>query len=530
MAERIARSAGVIGLATLASRVLGLLRDMVQAAFFATGPAADAFVVATRIPTLLRDLFAEGAMSAAFVPTFTRRLTSEGRPAAWRLGSQVINGLLVITGVLVLLGIAFADPLARLYAADYAETPGKLELTIRLTRINMPFLTMIAVAAALMGMLNALKQFAAPALSPALYNVVFIVCTAVFAPFFGSVGIEPVMALSLGMLLGGLAQVVAQWPAIRREGYQHSWTLDPRDPGLREVLFLMGPGSLGVAAAQINLLVNTVLATGEPGAVSALGYAFRLMYMPIGIFSVSVATATIPDLARHAAEGQLDRMRSTLSFALRLMLMLSVPATVGLVVLSYPIVEWIYERGQFGAGSTALVADALRYYAPGIIGYSVVKIVSPGFYSLRDARTPMVVSMITIALNLGLNVWLNRLMGFSGLALGTAIAANVNAGLLIWLLARRIDGVDGRRVFVSLAKIAAASALMGVVVVFVEAWLRTVLDTAPGSGPFHVALVRGARVSAAIGAGLGMLAVAAWVLHIDEFRQAIGRLLARLRR
>jgi putative peptidoglycan lipid II flippase len=437
----------------------------------------------------------------------------------------VVNALLVVTGVLVLAGMLAAEPLVRLFAGAYEDVPGKLELTTWLTRINMPFLTLVAVAAAFMGMLNALKRFAMPALAPALFNVAFIVCTVALVPLFGRLGIEPVLAMSIGMLLGGIAQIAAQWPSLRQEGYRHTWALDPADRGLREVLFLMGPGSIGVAAAQINLLVNTVLATHEAGAVSALGYAFRLMYMPIGIFSVSVATAAIPDLARQAAEAYIDRMRSTVSWAVRLMLMLSVPATVGLMILAGPIVELIYQRGQFGPESTVLVAGALLFYAPGIIGYSAVKILSPGFYALQDARTPMKASLITIGANVVLNVWLNSVMGFRGLALGTSIAANLNAGLLYWWLSRRIDGLDAERVLWSFLKILSASLVMAAAAYATEQGLRELVG---GIGlPDLVA--RSIRVFGAIGSGIAALSAAAWLLRIDEFRQALGRVLARLR-
>jgi putative peptidoglycan lipid II flippase len=526
MTRRLARSAGLISLATTLSRMLGLVRDAAQAYFFATGAAADAFTVATRIPTLLRDLFAEGALSAAFVPTFTRYLTRDGKPAAWRLGAHVVNSLLVVTGAVVLIGILAAGPLVRLYAGDFAEVEGKLELTTWLTQINMPFLILVAVAATFMGMLNGLKRFAMPALAPALYNVVFIICTIALVPLFMRTGIEPVMALSVGMLLGGVAQIAAQWPALRREGYTHAWVLNPRDRSLREILFLMGPGSLGVAASQINLLVNTWLATGEAGAVSALTYAFRLMYMPIGIFSVSVATAAIPELARHAVNSDYGQMRSTVSWALRLMLMLSVPATVGLMVLSAPIVELIYARGEFGAESVQLVSGALLFYAPGIIGYSVVKIVSPTFYSLQDARTPMTASLITIAVNLALNLWLNAIMGFRGLALGTAIAANVNAGLLLWWLSRRIDGVETRRVLWSFTKILLASLVMAAAAYWTEIWLR---DLVEGTA-IPALLGRAIRVFGAIGTGIGTLALAAWTLGIEEFQQAMSRVVKRVLR
>jgi putative peptidoglycan lipid II flippase len=515
MTERLARSAGVIGLATTSSRVLGLVRDQVMALYFGTGAAADAFAVGTRIPTLLRDLFAEGAMSAAFVPTITRYLKTSGKAAAWRLGSLVVNCLLLATGVVVLLGIVFADPIARYYATGYTDTPDKIALTTLIARVNMPFLLLVAVAAAFMGMLNAVRRFFIPATSPAMYNVVFIVSTIVFVPIFTRMGLEPVMALSAGMLLGGVAQVVIQWPALWQEGYRHQWILDLRDPGLREMLILMGPATLGVAAAQINLLVSTSLATGQDGAAAALQYAFRLIYVPIGIVGVSVATAAIPDLAGHAASAAFKEMRSTVSWGLRMMLMLSVPAVVGMMVLAGPIVELLFEYGQFNAQSTMLVAGALFFYAPGILGYSAVKILSPGFYSLNDARTPATVSFVSILINLVLNIWLNSTgLQFRGLALGTAIAANVNAGLLLYLLGRRLGGLDGARVTTSLVKILVASAVMGTAAFYGEAWLHGLL-------PDPWWLPRTIRVGGAIAIAIGTLALAAALLRIEEFSKAM---------
>lgn len=521
MKSRLARSAGTVGLATLTSRILGLVRDVVQGYYFGTGLAADAFGVATRIPTLLRDLFAEGAMSAAFVPTFTRHVEKRGRDEAFRLGAQVINGLLILTGILVVAGILLADPLVRAYT-EFTD-PEKIRLTVLLAQVNMPFLTLIAVAAALMGMLNGLRHFFVPAMSPALLNVCFIACTAILTPIFTRYGVEPAMALSIGMLTGGVAQILVQVPTLWRLGYRHQWAFDAKDPGVREVLMLMGPGSIGVAAAQVNLFVNTILATSQDGAVSSLQYAFRMIYMPIGIIGVSVATAVIPEIARRAADTDIAGMRATLSWGMRLMLMLSVPATVGLMVLATPIIELIYERGAFTADSTGMVAAALLFYAPGIVGYSVVKIVSPCFYSMQDARTPITVSLITIAVNLALNLVLNAWMGFTGLALGTAIASIFNAALLLVMLSRKIDGVDAARIWWSFGKIALASAAMGLAAWGGEAWLR---DLLPGDG----LTVRAVRVFSAIGGSMAVLAVCAWALRIEEFNQALGRIRAKLGR
>jgi putative peptidoglycan lipid II flippase len=482
---------------------------------------ADAFVVATRIPSLLRDLFAEGAMSAAFVPTFTRYLARNDRAAAWRLGSQLLNALLVVTGVLVVLGIVFAKPITTAYAGDFSQSPGKLPLAILLTRLDMPFLLLVAVAAACMGMLNALHRFFVPAISPAMYNAVFIVCTIGLVPVFARIGVPPVMALAVGFIAGGCAQIAVQWPLLRREGYRHQWVLSARDPALREVLVLMGPGVLSLAAVQINLFVNIALATSEAGAVAALGYAFRVVYLPIGLFGVSVATAALPDLARHAAHDRLDHMRTTLSWGIRLMLVLGIPATVGLMVLATPITELVFLRGHFGPDSVVLVASSLFYFAAGIVGYCVVKIASPAFYALRDARTPVLVSVAAIATNLVANLALHPVMGYRGLALGTAVAANVNAGLLLYRLRGRLGGIDGRRISVVLAKIVVASAAMGAAAYFTHAALAGVLRPS--------LLGRTLAVGGGIAVGLAALSIAARILRIEEFGAALRRVLARPR-
>lgn len=523
MTRSLTKSAGFISAATLVSRVLGLVRDWVSAYFFGTSLAMDAFNVATRIPTLLRDLFAEGAMSAAFVPTMTRYLTKDGKHAAFKLASNVLNSLLVVTGALVLLGIAFAEPLTRLFTKDsFQATPGAISLTVELTRVNMPFLMLIAIAAACMGILNAMRRFFMPSLAPAMYNVVFIACIIVGVPLFRYLGLQPIMALSCGMLLGGVAQIVAQIPTLQSEGYRHTWSIDPADPGLREVLILMGPGSLGVAAAQINILVSTILATDIPGGPSSLGYAFRFMYMPVGIFGVAIATAAIPDLAKYAALGSHEDMRKTLSWGMRLMLALSVPATIGLMALALPITQLIFEHGHFNADSSAMVSQALFFYAPGIVGYSLVKILSPSFYSLKDARTPVIISVVTVLSNAILSYALYTVMGLRGLPLGTAIAATINAGLLFWLLSRRIGGLDSGHIARVFLKIAAASAVMGLASYFTEAQLHTWF-------PAATLLPQLIRVTGGIAAGLGVLMVAAHFLHIEEFRQATDRVLKKVR-
>jgi putative peptidoglycan lipid II flippase len=525
MSSRLVRSAGLIGVATMTSRLLGVGREVVLAALFGAGHGVemDAFNVAFRVPNLLRDLFAEGAMTAAFVPTFTRTLQRDGRAAAWRLGNLVINALLVVTLVFVALGIIFAHPITRAIAPKFAETPGKLELTAALTRMMLPFLTTVAASVAMMGMLNSVRRFFIPALSPAMFNVATIACAIGVVPLMPRVGLPPIAGIAIGTLIGGLGQVLLQWPALRREGFRYRPVLDFTDPALREVLRLMVPGTLGLAAVQINVFVNTYLATGQPqGAVSWLSYAFRLMYLPIGLFGISIATAALPDIARHASDGNVPAIRKTMSGALRMMLMLNVPATIGLMVLATPIVALLLERGRFSPDDTAATAAALVFYAPGLLAYSAVKIVSPTFYSLRDSRTPVIVSVASVAVNLGINLVLVRAMGFRGLALGTALAATFNAGLLLWLLRSRLFGIEGTRIGVAFAKILMASVAMGVVAHLTTVWLSAAL---PGSST----AVKGVRVFAAIGAGGLALMAAARALRIEEFSQAVGLVLRRQR-
>jgi putative peptidoglycan lipid II flippase len=456
-------------------------------------------------------------MTAAFVPTFTRTLTARGREAAWRLGNLVMNVLIVATIGVVVLGIIFAEPIAGVLASgdEFVKVPGKLALTVQLTRIMMPFLTTVAVAVAMMGMLNSLHKFFVPAFSPAMFNIATILCAFTLVPVMPHVGLPPIAGIAIGTVLGGLGQIAVQWPSLRREGFRYQPILDFRDPDLREILRLMGPGTLGLAAVQINVAVNTVLASTQPeGSVSFLQYAFRLMYLPIGLFGVSIATAALPDLSKQAADADKAAMRGTISSGLRMMLMLNVPATVGLIAIAQPIVELILQRGQFGPADSAATAAALMFYAPGLLGYSAVKIASPSFYALGDSRTPVLASVASVAINLALNLVFVQILGYRGLALGTAIAALVNAIILLVFLSRRLDGLDERRVFAALVKICVASTVMGLAAYFTASWLTVAM---PG-GAFTLKAI---RVFSAIGVGVLVLVGVARLLRIEELNGAI---------
>jgi putative peptidoglycan lipid II flippase len=513
--SQIVRSAGVIGVATMVSRVLGLVRDQVLAYLFGAGDAMDAFRIAFRLPNILRDLFAEGAMSAALVPVFTRAMTTGGKEPAWRLGRNVITVLALITGIVALVGVLLAEPLVKAYAGDFSQVPGKLELTIRLTRIMFPFLTLVAVAAVLMGMLNALHRFFIPALSPAMFNVATIVCAVLLVPLAPRLGLAPITIVAIGTLIGGAGQVLLQWPALRAEGFRYAPSMDLKDEGLRQIGRLMGPGAAGLAAVQVNLFVNSWLATSlGTGAVSWLDYAFRLMYMPIGLFGVSIATAALPNISRHAAMHDDAGVRHSVSSAFRMMLMLNVPATAGLAALAAPIVKLIFEHGRFTPGDSAATAGALMCYAPGLVGYSAVKLISPAFYALGTSRVPVMASAASVLLNVAVNLVLIRTLGHRGLALGTAIAALCNGAILFAVLRRRLGGLDGSRIFTATWKIVLASVVMAAAAHETERWLRVAM-------PGDAVLIQAIRVFSAIVAGLIVLALSAQILRIREFTESL---------
>jgi len=366
-------------------------------------------------------------------------------------------------------------------------------------------------------MLNSLHHYFVPALAPAAFNAATIICALALVPIMPSVGLPRIMAIALAAILGGMGQIALQWFPLRTEGFRYHIVLDPQNEGLRRMLLLMGPGTLGLAATQVNLLVNTWLATRQgTGAVSWLTYAFRLMNLPIGLFGISIATAVLPAASRHAAADDPDAMRATVARGIRLMLMLNVPATFGLLVLATPIVRLLFERGHFAASDTASTAAALRLYALGLVGYSTARIVSPVFYAVGRSRIPVAVSALSIAVNVVASVALVRVMSFRGLALGTSLAAIANGAVLLALLGRHLRGLEGGRLLTTTAKMIAAAAVMAGMAVLVE---RAASEIMPGSA----ALAQMVRLAVAMGSALVALAASAKLLRVEEFDEALDR-------
>jgi putative peptidoglycan lipid II flippase len=436
--HHVVKSAGLIGLATFASRILGFIRDMVLAGLFGATAAADAFFVAYRMPNLLRELFAEGSMSSAFIPVFTEYHTLREKQDAWELASAAFTTLLTIVTAVTLLGIVAAPGLVWLLAPGFHGQPDKLAMTTVLTRIMFPYLLFISLAALAMGILNSLRAFAAPALSPVFFNIFIIGCALFLSPAFP----EPIFGVAIGVVAGGAAQFAMQLPGLAFRGMVFGWRFQPWHPGVKRIGALMVPSLLGLSVTQINITVSTILASFFAGGPTYLFYGMRLIQFPLGIFGVALATAILPTLAAQAARGALDELRGTLAFGLRMILFIILPAMLGLILLRQPIVHLFFEHGSFTAADTAATATAVLCYAVGLWAFAGVRIIVAAFYSLQDTVTPAAVAAIAVLANLALSILFMDRLEAAGLALATALASMVNVGLLVAILTRRLGGVD----------------------------------------------------------------------------------------
>jgi putative peptidoglycan lipid II flippase len=538
----VARSAGIVSLAVMASRVLGLAREMIFAYFFGASRsfANDAFVIAFRIPNLLRDLFAEGALSSAFVPVFSEYLVTKDEKEAFRLSNLVATALILILGALVMLGIIFAPQIIGIFAPGFRDDPQKFDLTVRLTRIMMPFILLVALAAQAMGILNARDRFAIPALSSSFFNVGSIIgglaCAVLLADPTLSDPVrailnrptEAIIGMAYGVLIGGLLQYVVQWPSLRRAGFRFRPALSFSDPGVRRIFKLMGPAVIGAAAVQVNVLINSNFASAvvnpetgtiDNGPVSWLNYAFRLMQFPIGVFGVAIATATLPRVSKSAAVKDMSGFRHTIASSVRLTFLLTIPSAVGLAVLGRPIIALIYERGGFNPIDTAHTAGALAYYAIGLAGYSAIKILAPAFYALDDARTPMTISLLSILTNFVLNWTLVDALQERGLALSTSAVALLNFALLYFIMRRRLGGIEGQKTAVTVFKILLASAVMGAVCWLTSGWISN------QAGETFAA--RAANVFISVGLGAVVFYAGVHLLRVEEIRSAVDAIASR---
>jgi putative peptidoglycan lipid II flippase len=472
--EGLVRSAGVVSISVLLSRITGLVREIVMARLFGASGTYDAFLLGFRIPNLTRDLFAEGALSSAFVPVFTRYLATKEKREAAELSNLVATAVVLVVGVICVAGMIFSPQLVRLMVPGFAAIPGKFEMAVKLTRIMFPFLLLVALAAQAMGVLNACNQFGVPALASTFFNIGSVIFGLVLGVWLGPViGITRIEGMAYGVVIGGAWQLFWQIPSLLRAGFRYRPRLDFSHPGLRNIMRLMVPAIVGSASVQINVMVNTNFASTITdaaghvinGPVSWLSYAFRFMQLPLGLFGVAIASATLPSISRSAATQQMGEFRDTLARSLGMVLLLTVPASVGLAVLGKSMIAAVYQGGALTASDTEQIALALSCYAVGLCGYAAVKILAPALYTLDDARTPMLVSLASIAVNYAAASSMIRFagLGHAGLALSTSLVASFSAVALLEAIRRRIGGIDGRQLMVSFGKIAMASIVMGVV-------------------------------------------------------------------
>jgi putative peptidoglycan lipid II flippase len=459
----LARGARRVGALTMLSRVLGLVREQIFAVTLGAGGYSDAFLAAFRIPNLLRDLFAEGALSTAFVPTYVRTLKHQGRTAAFALANRVLTTLTLYLGTLAGLAMLFPGPVVHVVASGF--TADKAHLTAGLVRIMMPFLPLISVAVVAMGALNAEERYTAPALASSMFNVAAILGGAAVWLVHPS----PLVAVFVwaGLtLVGGLAQLGIQIPTLWRLGFRPRFSPDVRlrDPGTRRIAALMAPATLGVAAVQINVVVSTTFASaGVEGSISWLGYAFRLMQLPIGVFGVAISTTSLTQLSRDAAAGDRDALAATLRRGMQMVLFLTVPSTVGLAILGEPIIRLIFQHGRFSAHATVETARALTGYTVGLVSYSAIKVVASAFYALGRTRVPLAASLSAVAANLLWNILTFHRLGHVGLALGTSIAATVNLAVLLVALQVQVGGVLTAAFLNTFARIVLSAAAMAAV-------------------------------------------------------------------
>ncbi len=527
----VARSAAIMGIATFLSRIAGLVREQTFAYLFGAGKWTDAFNVAFKIPNLLRDLFAEGAMSAAFVPTFNSILQKEGEEKAFRLTNLTFCAILIIVGTLTALGMILSPYIVQMLAPQFINDPEKFNVTVTMTRIMFPFLLVISWAAISMGMLNSLGEFFIPSVAPVFLNLSMILSGWLICPLAVKCNMPSITGMAIGAMLGGILQFTVQLPSLIRKGWKFFWCLDFKDPGIKKIGKLMIPGTVGLAATQINVAVNTILATSQgDGAVSWISYAFRIMQLPIGIFGVAVAQATLPVISRQAASGDKDAMAGTLASSIRLSAFINLWACFACVALAEPVIRIIYQHGRFGIEDTLATTAVLRAYSIGLVFYALIKILGPAFYALDDTKVPVKASIISIIVSIILSLSLIKPFGYISLPFSSSMAAIVNAGFLFFVLQNRVGGFGKYSLISGLIKILVSTALSGVATYY--SYVYSVGYIASALPKYTAGTFINSSVAMCAGGITGLIAlyVISRLLHVEEADRAAELILNKLRR
>jgi putative peptidoglycan lipid II flippase len=456
--SRITKAAGVMSVATFISRILGFVKDMILAQFFGATGSADTFFVAFRIPNLLRELFAEGSMSSALIPVLTEYQTKHGKEEARRLVRITFTFILIVVGCVCLAGIVFSPAIVSAIAPGFLKSPEKFSLAVLLTRVMFPFLLFISLASLVMGALNIRRIFFIPALAPAMLNIIIILIVLAF-----SSGIEqPIITVAVAVAVGGFFQFAFQLPSFIRNGYSLKPQYGFSHPGLKKMSLLLVPATMGMAVAQINIFVSTILASYLPeGSITYLYYSMRLIQFPVGVFGVAMGMAVLPTLSEHAVKGEYEKLRENFSFALRLLFFITIPAMAGLIAIREPIVNVLFQRGKFDYAATVGTANALLYYSLGIWCVVGSKVMTSTFYSLQDTKTPVKIAVTALFANVLLSVILMNPLKHGGLALANSVASGLNFALMFIFLRKKLQRIDGKRILRSFLITVIASTVMG---------------------------------------------------------------------
>jgi len=509
--QKVTRAAGVIGAATLASRLGGYLRDMTIAYFFGASAATDAFVVAFRIPNLLRRLFAEGSLTVAFIPVFTEVLRKDGQDEAVLVARSTYTVTAILLTVICGLGMVFTPELLRLIAPGFKPGQETFELAVHLARWCLPFIFFISLVALAGGVLNSLGHFFVPAVTPLVLNISIITCAVALSPRVD----PPVLSLALGVLIGGVLQLLLQLPLLKHFGVALRPALALAHPALRRIGRLMVPAIFGAAVYQLAVVINTILASWLPsGSVSYLYYADRLIQFPLGIFAIAVGTAVLPSLSRQAADGDYPALIETMNYGLRVTLFICLPAMVGIMVLAEPLVLLLFARGEFDLATARQTAWAVFGYGFGLLGFSGVRAVVPAFYALKDTKTPVMVAAVSLVVMVGLSLVLIGPLAHIGLALATSVAGLTNLAGLLWLLRRKVGPLGMRSVALAALRMLAAVTAMGLAV--------AALAYLPDWGSVGSLGRRYARPLVAVVVGAGVYLGLARLLRISELRDLGG--------
>lgn len=517
--SKVVKAAGIVGALTMVSRVFGLVRDMVIAAFFGASWMTDAFWVAFRIPTTLSRLLGEGSLTASFIPVFTEYLHKKTKEEALELAYNAFTFLSIILTVVTTLGIIFSPFIISVIGYGFVSDPRQFALAVFLNRLMFPYIFIISLGALCMGILNSFRRFASPALSPVMWNLAIIVAALSLRSFFA----EPITALAVGVLVGGVLQLSLQWPFLRKCGVRLKFRFNFRHPGLKQISLLLIPAMLGAGITTINVFVGSMLASMLPGgSVTYLFYADRIMELPLGVFAIAIGTAILPSFSRHAAAGNIDELKSSISFALRLMLFLTIPSTFALMALNTPIITVLFQRGAFDAQAAVRTGEALFFYGMGLWAFSVVRVFVQSFYALQDSKWPMRAAMIAFVVNLIFSLALMYPMKHKGLALANSLSAVANVFILSFVLRNKIGKFLDRSFYVSVLRIIMSSLIMVASIMLIDYFLPW--NTLVG---FKIRLI---YLISAITAGAGAFFISAYLLKSQEIHAIINILKNRLSR